>query len=1237
MQLHIPVDGMTLKKIVREIIVVLLITSCFTAFIYVEEITAEIPTTYYVDDNYNIETPGWQIDHFDNIRDAISASSSGYRIVVYAGTYNERLTIPHQLDIFGEERDITIIDGGDSEDVLVLNAENINISHFTIRDSGNSANNSIIKVNNGNAIITDNRITSGRQGIFIENCNNNLIYDNVITSNSGDGIYLNNSDGNEITYNSITSNVNGLSLYDSSNNKIENNSAINSNSENGIFLNQTSNNNDIYFNYLASNTKNGIFLNDHCDYNIISNLQITNNDDSGIRMENSSSNKIYTSTITGNDIYGIMIVGSSNQIRYSTISSNDEHGIFLFADNDNIISHNSISSNTNDGISLSNSTSDLIYTNEIFNNQRYGINLDFFTIDNTIYNNYLHDNTDNAMDKSLNNNFWSITQTAGTNIVGGPYRCGNYWDDFDETSEGATDTNADGISESAFTIYALNKDYGPLLDVTPPTIGTPLASPSSQSIGGYTYLSVTITDNTEVMDVFLDVTYPNSQTDYFSIFQNNTGNTYYCNKKFSLVGTYTYTISAKDPRNWATSTTETFYIQEGKPPTIKDNTPIKGAPSKIFTINATVIDDADEVSDLTVRVEWDHGNRGGNHTMVNNFGNFFERNILLDNVTEPLKYKIWASDQWGNIKMTELKSLSIKDEEPPNIEVTSFGFSSDSIPNKFSFVAKIIDNTEVSEVSIEYWYSSSNHITSIMDIKDNNYYEKDIQLDIFTNRVYAIIYATDLSGNENNTKNPFTNASGPYFGVTAYEVEFDATNSFDLDGDILSYTWNFGDGTTGNGSTTSHKYSSNGNYTVTLTTKDNDGNIGIATTYAKIIHSIIYKTTEETLNIIEEKYDIELDELFLCYDTDGDSKADKFVDPNKLLKPVHTGSVNINGSIVFLLSIDDEFIPEFMWNSTTDEIEYINSVEILDEHLLIDTKNEKATIIISVNKTGWIWIQVDDKYSYASIRVITGNRNISSDMIWRENNKIYILDDPEISYTIIFENIYKDVETPTFIPGDSGIIDEINKKITIIYNVPVKITYATFNNVKISSKLKTSDNMVYTYTPPGYWEDGMYTIEIDAQAINGDSRDSSTTTYFYYSYTSLPPPPQKSFIEQYLLLIIFGSISLGIAAIYLLLRIKNITFESFIYIKNKKIIPFFKPLVFGPLRIDANDSRVRKAEFYVNGKLKDTITKGPFVWNWNEPSFMKKTIETKTYDIDGNVSSSGEMTFYVFNSPRLFK
>ena len=82
---------------------------------------------------------------------------------------------------------------------------------------------------------------------------------------------------------------------------------------------------------------------------------------------------------------------------------------------------------------------------------------------------------------------------------------------------------------------------------------------------------------------------------------------------------------------------------------------------------------------------------------------------------------------------------------------------------------------------------------------------------------------------------------------------------------------------------------------------------------------------------------------------------------------------------------------------------------------------------------------------------------------------------------------------------------------------------------------------------------------------------------------------------------------------------------------------FFKPLVFGPLRIDVNDEKVKKAEFFINGELKDTITQKPFIWNWNERSFMKKTIETKIYDQEGKSSSSGEMTFFVFNSPRFFK
>ncbi|GAG84872.1 unnamed protein product, partial [marine sediment metagenome] len=40
--------------------------------------------------------------------------------------------------------------------------------------------------------------------------------------------------------------------------------------------------------------------------------------------------------------------------------------------------------------------------------------------------------------------------------------------------------------------------------------------------------------------------------------------------------------------------------------------------------------------------------------------------------------------------------------------------------------------------------------------------------------------------------------------------EFNASNSFDLDGNITDYSWDFGDGTTGSGEITIHTYTSNG-------------------------------------------------------------------------------------------------------------------------------------------------------------------------------------------------------------------------------------------------------------------------------------------------------------------------------------------------------------------------------------------------------------------------------------------
>jgi hypothetical protein len=65
-------------------------------------------------------------------------------------------------------------------------------------------------------------------------------------------------------------------------------------------------------------------------------------------------------------------------------------------------------------------------------------------------------------------------------------------------------------------------------------------------------------------------------------------------------------------------------------------------------------------------------------------------------------------------------------------------------------------------------------------------------------------------------------------------VTFDGSGSFDPDGDIVSWDWDFGDGTTGDGAITTHAYDSPGRYTVTLTVTDDDGATGSTTLVVQV-------------------------------------------------------------------------------------------------------------------------------------------------------------------------------------------------------------------------------------------------------------------------------------------------------------------------------------------------------------------------------------------------------------------
>ncbi len=81
---------------------------------------------------------------------------------------------------------------------------------------------------------------------------------------------------------------------------------------------------------------------------------------------------------------------------------------------------------------------------------------------------------------------------------------------------------------------------------------------------------------------------------------------------------------------------------------------------------------------------------------------------------------------------------------------------------------------------------------------------------------------------------PTAEAGPPRFGDPGEIISHNGASSTDSDGSVVTYAWNYGDGTFGSGQSVTHSYSSSGQYTVTLTVTDDDGASGSDTTTVNI-------------------------------------------------------------------------------------------------------------------------------------------------------------------------------------------------------------------------------------------------------------------------------------------------------------------------------------------------------------------------------------------------------------------
>ena len=222
-------------------------------------------------------------------------------------------------------------------------------------------------------------------------------------------------------------------------------------------------------------------------------------------------------------------------------------------------------------------------------------------------------------------------------------------------------------------------------------------------------------------------------------------------------------------------------------------------------------------------------------------------------------------------------------------------------------------------------------------------------------------------------------------------VIFDGSDSFDPDGDTLSFTWDFGDGTKASGNKVTHSYSKAGKYTVVLTVDDGRGGIDTDTVKVTILENEI-NSNQEVSGPFSDK--IVINEILPNPEGSDVGEAKALVD--KELSEEFIELYNKGNSSVDLSSwqLDDE-----EGGSSPYTIE--NKIIAAGEYLVF-WRSETG---LALNNNGG-----------DSVRLLHPDGKIISEVTYQESAK------EGQAYALDSDNLWKWTMTPT--PGEANLISE---------------------------------------------------------------------------------------------------------------------------------------------------------------------------------------------------------------------